>query len=284
MKLFLDTADLDHIREAVSWGIIDGVTTNPSLIKKAAESLRTSGESMDMESYIKNILAIAGRTRPVSLEVAGITADDMFEQGMFLFETFNPVAGNVVIKIPVCTVTSKGEGDPFDGITAIERLDEERVPVNATLIFTPEQALLAAKAGADYVSPFAGRIDDRIRTAAGLKFGKADYFPLEGMEHPEKPECTLNDCGLVSGVDLISETVMIFEEYEIETEILAASIRNSIQVRELAIAGADIATMPFDVLRSMVMHPGTANGIDAFTADLVDEYLAIFRKKAKAKK
>jgi transaldolase len=281
MKLFLDTANLEHIKEAVSWGIIDGVTTNPSLIRQAASAMRNATGDIDMENYIKNILAIAGRTRPVSLEVAGLTDDEMFEQGMHLYESFNQVAGNVIIKIPVCTVSSRGGDDIFAGIKAISRLDDERVPVNATLVFTPEQALLAAKAGADYVSPFAGRVDDRIRQLAGMTFAKSDYFPLDGIRRGDSSECVIEDYGLVSGIDLIENIATIFDQYEIETEIIAASIRNPIQVREAALAGADVATMPFEVIRGMVQHPGTAEGMDAFTADLVPEYLALFNKAEK---
>ena len=279
MKIFLDTATLDEIKEAVSWGIIDGVTTNPSLIKKAVVSLRNSPEEMDMESYIKNILAVAGRMCPVSLEVAGLGLDEMVEQAILLYEKFNQVAGNVVIKIPVCTVNTKGEGDTFDGIRAIKRLDEERIPVNATLVFTPEQALLAAKAGAHYVSPFAGRIDDRIRRSAGLEFDKSDYFPEYGITDKSSPETIIKDYGLVSGVDLVAQIVDIFMQYEIECEVIAASMRNPVQVREVAAAGAHIATIPFGALKSMIFHPGTADGIDAFTQDLVPEYLEVFSKK-----
>jgi len=281
MKLFLDTANLEHIKEAVSWGIIDGVTTNPSHIRQASSVMRNDTNDNDMESYIKNILAIAGRTRPVSLEVAGLTDDEMFEQGMLLYEMFNQVAGNVVIKIPVCTVSTRGGDDIFAGIKAISRLDDERVPVNATLVFTPEQAILAAKAGADYVSPFAGRVDDRIRRLAGMTFDKSDYFPLDGIRRDVTSECSIEDYGLVSGIDLIESIATIFDQYEIETEIIAASIRNPIQVREAALAGADAATIPFDVIRGMAQHPGTAEGMETFTADLVPEYLALFNHTKK---
>jgi len=274
MKLFLDTANLQEIKEAVSWGIIDGVTTNPSLIKKAVLSLRESDTEIDIESYIKNILAAAGRMNPVSLEVPGLTADEMVEQGILLYEKFDLVAGNVVIKIPACTLTTKGEGSPFDGIVAVKRLSDERIPVNTTLVFTPEQALLAAKAGAEYVSPFAGRIDDSIRRRAGLNFDKNDYFPCDGIV--DESENYLTDHGLFSGVDLVSRIADVFDKYKIECEIIAASIRNPIHVREMAEVGAHIATIPHSVLKSMVLHPGTAEGIDAFTGDLVDEYLGLF--------
>ncbi len=279
MKIFLDTANLDHIKEAVSWGVIDGVTTNPSLIKEAVVSIRNSQDEMDMESYLKNILAIVGRMCPVSLEVAGLEADLMVEQGIKLFEKFNQVAGNVVIKIPVCTVNTLGEGNPFDGLLAIKRLTEEKIPINATLIFTPEQALLAAKAGADYVSPFTGRVDDRIRRFAGMEFEKSKYFPIEGIPDISSPGNMVKDHGLVSGVDLVAQIVDIFLQYEIECEIIAASIRNPIQVREIAAFGVNIVTMPFNVLKSMILHPGSAGGIDSFTNDLVDEYLDLFKYK-----
>ena len=275
MKLFLDSASLSEIKEAVSWGIIDGITTNPSLIKKAVDEIQDEGTDSDIESYIKKILATAGRMNPVSLEVAGLTAEEMFTQGMRLYDLFDQVAGNVVIKIPVSSVNSRGEGEPFDAIRAIKHLSEERVPVNATLIFTPEQALLAAKAGAEYVSPFAGRIDDRIRREAGIVFDKNDYFPARGMMAPGKPDTPLHDHQIYSGVDLVSRIAMIFQEYEMECEIIAASIRNPEQVREMAEVGAHITTIPFKVLRQVVAHPGTADGIDAFTADLVDDYTAI---------
>jgi len=274
MKLFLDTANLQEIKEAVSWGIIDGVTTNPSLIKKAVLALRESDTEIDIESYIKKILAVSGRMNPVSLEVPGLTADEMVEQGILLYEKFDQVAGNVVIKIPVCTLTTQGEGSPFDGILAVKRLSDERIPVNTTLVFTPEQALLAAKAGAEYVSPFAGRIDDSIRRRAGIDFEKNDYFPSDGIV--DESENYLTDHGLFSGVDLVSRIADVFVKYNIECEIIAASIRNPIHVREMAEVGAHIATIPYSVLTAMILHPGTAEGIDAFTGDLVDEYLRLF--------
>lgn len=274
MKLFLDTANLPEIKEAVSWGIIDGVTTNPSLIKKAVLVLRESDTEIDIESYIKKILATAGRMNPVSLEVPGLTADEMVDQGILLYEKFDQVAGNVVIKIPVCTLTTEGKGSPFDGIVAVKRLSDERIPVNTTLVFTPEQALLAAKAGAEYVSPFAGRIDDSIRRQAGLNFEKNEYFPANGIV--DESEDFLTDHGLFSGVDLVSRIADVFVKYNIECEIIAASIRNPIHVREMAEVGAHIATIPYSVLKAMVLHPGTAEGIDAFTGDLIDEYLDLF--------
>ena len=256
MKLFLDSASLKEIKEAASWGIIDGVTTNPSLIKKAVDSMNETGEEIDMEGYIKKILATMGRMCPVSLEVAGLNADEMIEQGKILYETFNPVAGNVVIKIPVCTVNTSGGGNPFDGIMAISGLSDEKIPINATLIFTPEQALLAAKAGADYVSPFAGRVDDRIRLKMGQTFEKSDYFPADGIYSESYVDEYVTDCELVSGVDLVARTVAILREYKFESEVIAASSRNATQVREFAEVGSHIATIPFGVLKSMVMHPG----------------------------
>lgn len=277
MRLFLDTAHLEEIKEAVSWNIVDGVTTNPSLIKQAILTLRKSEGKLDIESYLKKILAQVGRMCPVSLEVPGMDADEMIAQGMALYEKFNQVAGNVVIKVPVCTVASGGSGKPFDGLAAIQALADEKIPVDATLIFTPEQALLAAKAGAEYVSLFVGRVDDRIRNSALIPFSKDDYFPAEGTGSKLNPHKILTEHGLASGVDLIGRTVEIFEQYETECEVIAASLRNAIQVREVAQAGADIASMPFHILKSMIMHPGTAAGIEAFTEDVVPEYLDLFR-------
>jgi transaldolase len=278
MKIFLDSAQLNEIQAAESWGIINGVTTNPSLIKQAVSAMREQGASIDMEGYITKILATVGRMHPVSLEVAGLTADDMVEQGKILYDTFEPVAGNVVIKIPVCTVDTKGVGEPFDGIVAISRLSEEKIPVNATLIFTPEQALLAAKAGAEYVSPFAGRIDDRIRKSINQTFDKRAYFPANGIPNPESLDEPALDNGLASGIDLIARTVDIFSTYSIECEVIAASIRNPIQARECAEVGATIATLPYPVLTEMVLNSGTQAGIDAFTGDLVEDYTALFSR------
>jgi transaldolase len=276
MKIFLDTARLEDIKEAVSWGVIDGITTNPPLIKNAVNEFVRTSESMDMDVYIKNILAAAGRLRPVFLDVAGLSAEKMIEQGVYLHERFNQVAGNVVIKIPVCPVNSNGDGDPFDGIIAIGALKEEKVPVNATLIFTPEQALLAAKAGADYVTPYAGRIDDRIRESAGISYERNDYFPKEGIRNPSCNGEFLNDFALVSGIDLVTKIVEIFNNYEMECEIIAASLRNPIQVREAACAGAHIATMPFEILKQMIVHPGSAKAIGNFREETVEEYLKLF--------
>lgn len=281
MKLFLDTADLEQIKEAESWGVIDGVTTNPSLIKKAVLAMRESGIVIDIEDYIKQILASVGRMCPVSLEVAGLQAEVMVEQGLLLYEKFNQVAGNVVIKIPVCTLHPQLNRKPFDGIKAITMLSDEKVPVNATLVFTPEQALLAAKAGAEFVSPFAGRVDDRIRRAAGKTFKKHDYFPANGITSESSPDSYLMDHGLVSGIDLVATIIDIFREYSIECEVIAASVRNAIHVRECAEVGAHVATIPFDVLKAMVMHPGTEAGIETFTKDLVDDYTALFVKMEK---
>ncbi len=276
MRLFLDTAHLEEIKEAVSWNIVDGVTTNPSLIRQAILSLHSSGGKLDVESYIKKIMAQVGRMCPVSLEVAGRATDEMVAQGLALHEKFNQVAGNVVIRVPVCTVAPGGEGKPFDGLAAIQALADEKIPVDATLIFTPEQALLAAKAGAEYVSLFVGRVDDRIRARSSIAFSPGDHFPAGGMKSDLNPDQTLTEYGLASGVDLVSRTVEIFEQYEIECEVIASSLSNAIQVREVAEAGADIASMPFAILKSMITHPGTAAGIEEYSRDLVQEYLDLF--------
>lgn len=270
MQIFIDTANLQEIKEAISWGIVDGVTTNPSLIKKEVERLKNSGQTIDMTGHIRSILQLAGTDTPVSLEVTATDATNMIVQGRKLHADFNQIANNVVVKIPVNPCT----GNTFDGLKAIKTLEEAEIPVNATLIFTPEQALLAARAGATYVSPFAGRIDDHIRTQAGTEFEKKDYFPAEGLEAEteEGDEDTWDDNGILSGVDLVTKIADLFEKHEIDCNIIAASLRNNRQVRECALAGATIGTIPFSVLKSMIEHAKTTEGMKKFTADIVPEY------------
>jgi transaldolase len=140
---------------------------------------------------------------------------------------------------------------------------------------SPEQALLAAKAGADYISPFAGRIDDDLRKRTGLTFDKADYFPAEGLFTEGAAEL-IHDKGIVSGVDLVLTIVEIFSVHDVDSQILAASVRNPQQVREVAQAGADIATVPFAVIQEMISHHKTREGMQSFCNDVVPEYRAIF--------
>lgn len=268
MKIFVDTAELEEIKEACASGILDGVTTNPSLIKISVQKRKQRGETIDMKAYIQDILKTAAGL-PVSLEVIGTTFEEMVKEGKKLYQMFNDVAKNVVIKIPVNPSFVESTESVFDGIKAIRELCGAGIPVNCTLVFTPEQALMAAKAGAAYVSPFAGRIDDHIRSQNGISFGKSDYFPAEGWE---KGETILEDNGIYSGVDLVAQCVSVFENYDIETGIIAASLRNPRQVREVALAGADIATVPFDVLKGMLVHYKTVEGMKNFTADVVPEY------------
>ncbi len=256
MKFFVDTAILEEIKWAMSIGC-DGVTTNPSLIKKAAGELKGS-----MEDYIKKICEAAGRGRDVSLEVVSLDADNMIREAITLYEKFNDY-GNVVVKIPVSTAGTSH----YEGLKAMAAMQKERIPVNATLIFTPEQALMCAKLGVKYVSPFAGRIDDMIREKAGIAFGKGEYFPKEGIR--------MNDNGIVSGVDLVRKTVAILKNYG-RTEVIAASLRNARQVREVALEGAHVATIPFNVLEDMTKHTKTAEGVAAFERDVVPEYKEVF--------
>lgn len=275
MKLFIDTADIGEIKEALSYGILDGVTTNPSLIKKAVEAKKEEGKKLDIESYIKDILRVC-KGKPVSLEVVGRSYKDMVSQGREIFKKFNPVARNVYVKIPVNPCLEKNCNANFDGIKAIKTLSEEKIPVNCTLIFTPEQAFLAAKAGAKIVSPFTGREDDYIREMARIRFEKTDYFPKEGFR---KGKRILQDDGIVSGVDLISECLEIIQQSNLETEVLAASIRNTRQFREVAEAGADIATVPFSVIKKLTVHEKTVEGMKTFTRDIVPEYKKLLNRK-----
>jgi len=208
MKLFLDTANLNEITEVASWGILDGVTTNPSLVSK---------ESMKFEDLITRICHIV--KGPVSVECVSATAAEMIPEARQLAQ----IAENVVVKIPIT----------IEGLKAIKVLSQEEVAVNTTLIFSASQALLAAKAGARYVSPFIGRLDD---------------ISLEGM-------------------GLIDEIVSIFANYAIETEIIVASVRHPRHVVEAALAGADISTIPFSVMEKLVSHPLTDIGIAKFLKD-----------------
>lgn len=273
MKLFLDSADISEIEEVLSYGILEGVTTNPSLIKKAAEN----NNIKKFDDYIEKILELC-KGLSVSLEVLGGDYESMVREGKLLFERFNSVAENVYVKIPVNPCMELKCDEESDGIRAIRTLSELGIPVNCTLVFTPEQALLAAKAGADFVSPFVGRVDDYIRDLNDLDFDKKDYFPAEGMEKNKK---ILEDEGIVSGVDLIEEIAVIFANEGADVDILAASIRNKQQLREVAIAGADIATVPFDVIGDLLGHPKTIEGMKKFSADVIPEYAEIFGTKLK---
>lgn len=265
MQIFIDSAKLHEIKEAKDAGILDGVTTNPSLMKKAIEEMKGT---IDMKGYINQILKTSRGTR-VSLEVFGKDYKSMVAQGKKLYRTFNPVAKNVYIKIPVNPSFTEEEPTQVDGIKAIKTLSNAGIPINTTLIFTPEQALLAAKAGARIVSPFAGRIDDYIRQQHGLDFDKTDYFPSYGWQ--DKGD-VWNDNGIISGVHLVEQIVNIFDRYDIKTEVLAASIRNVRQMRECALVGAHIATLPFDVIKQILLHHKTREGQKKFLGDVVPEY------------
>ncbi|EQK44429.1 MULTISPECIES: fructose-6-phosphate aldolase [Paraclostridium] len=208
MKIFIDTANINEIKEANTWGIIDGVTTNPSLIAK---------EGRDLQEVINEICSIVDG--PISAEVISLECDKMVEEAMELVKLHK----NIVIKIPMC----------IEGLKAVKILTEKGIKTNVTLIFSSQQALLAAKAGATYVSPFVGRLDD---------------------------------IGAI-GVELISEIANIFEVHNMQTEIISASIRNPIHVSECAMAGSDIATIPFKVLEQMAKHPLTDIGIAKFLSD-----------------
>ncbi len=272
MKIFLDSADFDELAQARSYGVLDGVTTNPSLIKKAVQKRKAKGEQVDIQSYIQRLLQEAGEAQ-VSLEVIGLDYESILRQGRFLYQEFNPVAGNVVIKVPVDPAQDLEEENHFDGLRAIKVLAEEGIPVNCTLVFTPEQALLAAKAGAAMVSPFVGRVDDFLRQENKLPFAKTDYFPARGLHSAQIP----SDAGIVSGIDLVGRCVEIFDLHGLQTEVLAASLRNPRQAREAALAGAHIATLPLEVLCMLLIHDKTLEGMRLFTLDVVPEYAELLQ-------
>ena len=209
MKFFVDTADVKEIRELAATGLLDGVTTNPSLVAKAGRPMR--------EVIAEICAAVEG---PVSAEVAATDADGMVAEGRVLAD----IAENVAVKVPLT----------WDGLKACRALTQAGMKVNVTLCFTANQALLAVKAGATFISPFIGRLDD---------------IGLDGMA-------------------LIREIRVIYDNYDaLETEILAASIRNGNHVKEAALAGADVATVPPAVIKGLLQHPLTDKGIDMFLAD-----------------
>lgn len=210
MKVFLDTASLKDISWATQGGLIDGVTTNPSLLAKQAGEL-------DPRDVLKEICSLLDG--PVSAEVVAVDADGMVHEGKSLAQ----IADNIVVKIPMLE----------DGMVAVRRLAAEGIRTNVTLCFSSPQCLIAAKAGASFVSPFVGRLDD------------------VGQD----------------GMDVVRETRQIFDNYAIATEILAASLRHPRHVVEAAMIGADAATLPPDVLRKLLLHPLTDRGLDQFLND-----------------
>ena len=209
MKIFLDTADIEEIRTVARWGILDGVTTNPTLFSK------TSGSTY--EEVLKEICGIT--SGPVSAEVVAEDVEGMLTEG----RAFAKLAPNIVVKVAMSE----------NGLEAISRFAEEGIKTNCTLIFSTNQGFLAAKAGASLISPFVGRLDD------------------------------INQDGMI----VIRELVEIVAIHELDTEVLAASIRNPLHMTQAALAGAHVATIPFKVLQQMVHHPLTDKGIAAFKAD-----------------
>ncbi|MCK4670477.1 MAG: transaldolase [Nanoarchaeota archaeon] len=293
MKLFIDSADIDEIRAAYEKKIICGVTTNPSLITKAMEKHGIT----DMVAYIQQIIEIMGKVDSLSLEVISTDHDNMAPEGLVLIDQFGD---QIAVKVPVNPRTDDKRYLICEGLKTIRELSNSNT--NATLVMTPQQAILAAIAGATYVSPFAGRIDDYLREEegeeAGKDFGKSDYFPAEGIAN-------VHDYGIVSGVHLVMRCVQYLRHYDFNTEVIAASTRNIQQLLECAKVGAHIATVPFSVLdgltkaqieellkpatvksehclalENMLEHTKTEDGMRIFCADVVPEYAALFKGKS----
>jgi len=208
MKIFIDTANLQEIKEAAATGVIDGVTTNPSLIAK---------EGADIHTRIREICEVVDG--PVSAEVVATKWKEMVEEGRELAA----IHENVVVKVPI----------GLDGLKAVKKFREESISTNVTLIFSPAQALLAAKAGASFVSPFVGRLDD--------------------VTQP--------------GMAMVEDIVRIFQNYDFATQVLVASVRHPIHILEAARMGADVATCPFGVIAQLFKHPLTDIGLEKFLAD-----------------
>ena len=208
MKFFIDTANLDEIKKANELGLLDGVTTNPSLVAK---------EGREFKGLVKDICAVV--EGPVNAEVVSTDKEGMIREARELVK----LADNIVVKIPLIE----------EGLKAVKSLAQEEIKTNVTLCFSPVQALMAAKAGASYVSPFVGRLDDISNR----------------------------------GMDLVEEIITIYDNYGYDTEVIVASIRNPIHVLDAALMGADIATMPYKVIRQLTMHPLTDIGLEKFLAD-----------------
>ena len=208
MKFFIDTANIEEIKEAHSMGMVDGVTTNPSLVAK---------EGRDFEEIIKEICEIVDG--PISAEVISLDSEGMVKEARHL----SSIHANIVVKIPMTV----------DGLKAVRQLSEEEIKTNVTLVFSPLQALMAAKAGASYASPFVGRLDD--------------------ISH--------------DGLLLVEQIVEIYNNYAFDTEVIVASVRHPLHVLESALLGADIATIPFNVIAKLAAHPLTDKGIKAFLDD-----------------
>ena len=208
MKFFIDTANTDEIKKAWELGVIDGVTTNPSLMAK---------EGKDPVDVLKTICSIVNG--PVNAEVVGLTADVMIKEA----KTLSKIHKNIVIKIPMIE----------EGLKAVKKLSAQGIKTNVTLIFSAAQALLAAKAGASYVSPFVGRLDD--------------------ISH--------------DGMEIVAQIIDIYDNYLFETEIIVASIRNPLHVLDAAMMGADIATIPYSVIAQLAKHPLTDIGLQKFLKD-----------------
>ena len=274
MKIFIDSADIDEIKQAYAWGIVDGVTTNPSNLRKAINKRKKRGAKINLKLYIKEICKVAKGT-PVSLEVTESTAEGIIKQGKALHKLFNSVAKNVYIKIPINPAFKDKDTTHFDGIRAIKVFTKAKIRTNCTLIFTPEQALLAAKAGASFVSPFCGRLDDYIRDSHKIKYQKSAHYPVWGTQ---KKGRTIHDHGIVSGIDLVEQCVHILRKYNLKTEVLAASLRSVRQTREAAMVGSDIATLSFPIIQDMLKHEKTHEGMKKFTKDIVPEYVKLTNK------
>ena len=277
MQLYIDSSDIDEISDILSSGMSSGVTTNPSLLKNALEKHKVD----NLEQYIKAILKLIGKETKISLQVSGRdpSADAMIKEGRKLWDKFSRINNNAVIKIPVnpsCDEKSEYFGH---GLRAIRVLSSEDVPVNVTVIERVEQAVLAAYAGARYVSPFVGRIDDFIRANLGVKFEKGDYFSANGVSING---VLVDDCyGNHSGLHLLERIIDEFDKRGLfgNTKILAASVRNIEQVKEIWKLGPDITTLPYHVfkeymgeIRKMLEHPKTWEGARKFRDDVPEEY------------
>ena len=264
-RIFADTATIDEIKPLMEGGIINGVTTNPSLLKKAGAKSWATADKIQKE-IVKYMAPF-----PVSLEITELEPEKMIKQGKKLAA----FGSNVVVKVPTGGY-SVMDRDSFTGLKVIRKLWEMNIKTNATLIFNTTQAFWAANAGATYVSPFLGRVadymykNDHPERGAGnsLYYMKDHKMPAGGPDRGANTSYVANDGDrLDSGVRLINEIVTVFNNYRIHTEVLAASFRNAVQVSECLVAGADILTVPAPILMGVADHPLCDEGMKAFVED-----------------
>nr|AIF18666.1 Transaldolase superfamily protein (talA, talB) [uncultured marine group II/III euryarchaeote KM3_83_G03] len=269
MKFFINTADIDEIRDADSYGVLDGVTTDTISLKMA----KVKHNFEDIKKYLKDIMKILG-DRPITIMVTGTNQEDIRAELLRIVKLFKKQA-NLVVSIPVNPSTDEDNKNSLDSIKLIREFSKEGLRINASLVMTPEQALLAAKAGASYVSIAAGRLDDYIRETKigmieGKDFEQKDYFPAEGWIS-EKGDF-IDDAGITSGVEVLEQTALVLKNYNLNAKIIASDARNSQQIRQFALVGVDGVSLSLDMIKQLNIHNKTMKGVREFSGEALPEY------------